>query len=237
MSSESDAYDAKFYRELQSTGDSAREILPIVIEVLHPSSMVDIGCGAGYWLAEAMQLGIADVLGVEGEWINRTRIAVPREKLRIHDLTKPLDLGRKFDLALSLEVAEHLPADSARPFVKALSEAADRVLFSAAIPGQGGRRHLNEQWPGYWAALFDELGYECYDLIRRRVWENPRVLWYYAQNCLLYVRRGTAVQPGNSGPPQPLVHPVAWSAQIARWNSPGKLLEHLPKVLLGRFGI
>jgi hypothetical protein len=112
-----------------------------------------------------------------------------------------------------------------------LCRAADKVLFSAAIPGQGGRRHINEQWPKYWSDLFGELGYGCHDLLRLQVWNNPHVLWYYAQNCLLFARKGTASGLGPPAEPLPLVHPAAWSAQVARWNSPAKLLERLPKAL------
>jgi SAM-dependent methyltransferase len=231
MSGEDRFYNAKFYRELEQTRESARIILPIVISLLKPASIVDVGCGAGHWLAAALELGVSDFQGVEGDWIGAAELAVPREKIVIHNLGAPLDLGRRFDLAISLEVAEHLPESKAREFIQDLCRAADRVLFSAAIPGQGGRHHLNEQWPKYWADFFGELGYGCHDLMRLQVWTNPRVLWYYAQNCLLFVREGTSSGLGPAAEPLPLVHPAAWSAQVARWNSPGKLLEHLPKAL------
>jgi len=231
MSGEDRFYNAKFYRELEQTRDSARVILPIVFSLLKPASLVDVGCGAGHWLTTASELGVSDFLGVEGDWIGAAELAVPRERIIVHDLGTPLDLGRRFDLAISLEVAEHLPESKAREFVRGLSRAADKVLFSAAIPGQGGRHHLNEQWPKYWAEIFGELGYGCHDLLRFQVWNHARVLWYYAQNCLIFAREGTGAGLGPSAEPLPLVHPAAWSAQIARWNSPGKLLERLPKAL------
>jgi SAM-dependent methyltransferase len=233
MSSEERFYNGTFYRELEQTRDSARIILPIVISLLKPVSVVDVGCGAGHWLAVASELGISDVMGVEGDWIGAAELAVPREKIVIHDLGAPLDLGRRFDLAISLEVAEHLPESTAREFIRTLCKAADRVLFSAAIPGQGGRHHLNEQWPKYWADLFSDLGYGCHDLLRPQVWNNPRVLWYYAQNCLLFVRKGTVSGLGAAAEPLSLVHPAAWTAEVARWHSPGKLLERLPKAIFG----
>jgi SAM-dependent methyltransferase len=234
MRAQGRVYNAKFYRQLEATRHSAGEILPIVIELLKPSSMVDFGCGAGQWLAAALELGIADILGIEGEWISAADLAIPREKLLIHDLTSPLDLGRRFDLALSLEVAEHLPPSQARIFVKGLTDAADRVLFSAAIPFQGGRNHQNEQWPQYWAGLFSDFGYGCYDVIRPRVWENTRIVWYYAQNCLLFARPDSVGGLGSSTLPLALVHPAAWRTQAEKWNSPGKLLERLPKAVISR---
>ena len=231
MGKEPRLYDARFYRELDSTRESAREILPIVLDLVKPASIVDIGCGTAHWLATAIDLGIPDVLGVDGEWAAKANLEIPREKFLQHDLTTPLKLGRKFDLAISLEVAEHLPAPHARAFVELLCNCADTVLFSAAIPGQGGRHHINEQWPQYWTDLFAGFGFQCYDLLRPALWDNPRVLWYYAQNCMIYARGGL----GKARPverPLSLIHPALWSAQLQRLNSPGKLLERLPKALL-----
>ncbi len=109
MGREGRFYNEKFYRELDSTRESAAEILPIVIELLKPSSIVDIGCGSGHWLAAATKLGVTDILGVDGDWVKESQLAIPRDKFVPHDLSTPLKLGRRFDLALSLEVAEHLP--------------------------------------------------------------------------------------------------------------------------------
>jgi SAM-dependent methyltransferase len=234
MSEEGRFYTPEFYRELASARQSADEILPIVLELLRPASIVDVGCGAGHWLASANELGVNDTLGVDGGWVLETKLAIQRERFVAHDLGTPLSLGRRFDLALSLEVAEHLLASRAQQFVKTLCEAADNVLFSAAIPGQGGRHHVNEQWPAYWADLFQECGYQCHDILRQRIWNNPRVAWYYAQNILIFVRAGS---PNHLTPPsQPLslVHPALWSAQVARMNSPGKLLERLARTLVGK---
>lgn len=235
MGREGRYYNSKFYRELEQTRDSAREILSIVLDVLKPASMVDVGCGTGQWLAVAIEMGLSDVLGVDGEWALKSELAIPREKFLVRNLQKPLELGRRFDLAISLEVGEHLLLENARIFVQGLCQAAETVLFSAAIPGQGGRHHVNEQWPAYWAKLFEESGYHCYDVIRPKVWNNPRVLWYYAQNCLLFAPVGAKTPGlGHTSVPLPLVHPGAWMAEVSRRDSPGKLLERLPKALVAR---
>jgi SAM-dependent methyltransferase len=232
MGKEPRLYDAKFYRELDSTRESAREILPIVFDLLTPASLVDIGCGTGHWLATAIELGINDVLGIDGEWAVKAKLEIPQEKFLEYDLRRPLKLSQRFDLAISLEVAEHLPASQARAFIEVLCNCADRVLFSAAIPGQGGRHHINEQWPVYWAALFSGFGFQCYDVLRPTLWNNPRVLWYYAQNCLIYARGGSLRNASAVAKPLSLVHPTLWSRQLERLNSPGKLLERLPKAFL-----
>lgn len=232
MGKEPRLYNAKFYRELSSTRDSARAILPIIVDLMRPASIVDIGCGTGHWLATAIELGISDVLGIDGEWAVQAKLQIPQEKFFVHDLGTPLRLNRRFDLAISLEVAEHLPASEARAFIELLCNCADTVLFSAAIPGQGGRHHINEQWPVYWANLFAGFGFQCYDPLRPTLWDNPRVLWYYAQNCLIYARASSPIEASPVARPISLVHPALWSKQLERLNSPGKLLERLPKALL-----
>jgi SAM-dependent methyltransferase len=224
-------YNPKFYRELASAQDSAREILPLVIDVVKPASIIDIGCGTGNWLAIAHELGVRDILGVDGSWV-KGQLAIPQEKFVEHDLSSPLKLDRRFDLVLSLEVAEHLPASAARTFVQSLCGAADVVVFSAAIPGQGGRRHVNEQWPEYWAGLFAELQYDCYDFLRPIIWNNPRVTWHYAQNSMIFGRAGSRHSFGQSTTPLPLVHPVLWTSQVARMKNPGKLLESVAKAII-----
>jgi SAM-dependent methyltransferase len=225
------SYNAEFYRETASL-ESAREVLTIMFEILRPRSVIDIGCGVGHWLAAAKELGATDVLGIDGEWVQKAQLAISPENFITHDLAKPLSLNRRFDLALSLEVAEHLPEAVANTFIKTLCAAAAVVVFSAAIPGQGGRHHVNERWPEYWAGLFSEQGYECYDYLRPRIWNNPRVTWYYAQNSLIFVKRGESQAFGEPCTPLPLVHPALWSAETARMRNPGKLLERLAKVIL-----
>lgn len=223
-------YNPKFYRELASAQESAREVLPLVLDIVKPAGVVDIGCGTGNWLSIASELGVPDILGVDGPWVKQ-QLKIPPAKFIAHDLTTPLKLDRRFDLALSLEVAEHLPASAAGVFVQNLCAAADVVVFSAAIPGQGGRRHVNEQWPAYWADLFHEHHYECYDFLRPRIWNNPGVAWHYAQNSMIFVRAGRDCSFGEAVRPLPLVHPALWSAQVSRMKHPGKLLEYLSKAI------
>ncbi len=165
---------------------SARVIVPLVQELLEPRSVIDVGCGAGSWLAVWKEMGVQQILGVDGDWVESSVLQIPPDVFQSADLTLPLKMPRRFDLAMSLEVGEHLPASCAGAFVKSLVGLADSVLFSAAIPGQGGTHHVNEQFPEYWAEIFAAHGYRAIDCIRSQVWANPQVDWFYAQNVLLY---------------------------------------------------
>lgn len=186
-------YTDKFFQQMRADASgSAEVIVPLVLDWVQPRSVVDVGCGTGTWLAMFLKLGVQDVLGVDGDYVDRAMLEIPADRFLPRDLSAPLRLDREFDLVLSLEVAEHLPASSADTFVDSLTRAGPVVLFSAAIPHQGGTSHVNEQWPEYWAELFRRRGYDVYDCVRGRVWHDPRVCYYYAQNALLFVRRGYA---------------------------------------------
>lgn len=181
-------YTAEFFDQLRDgCARSAEIIVPIVLELLPVRSIVDVGCGQGVWLAAFQKFDVEDVLGIDGDYVDRGALAIPSSCFRPVDLSLPFTVERTFDLAVSLEVAEHLPPESAAGFVESLTRLAPAVLFSAAIPFQGGTNHVNEQWPEYWAGLFREYGYLPVDVIRRRVWKNESVEWWYAQNTLLFV--------------------------------------------------
>jgi SAM-dependent methyltransferase len=215
-------YDEAFYDSIEAHArDSAAVVVPLLLDLTHGypiHSVVDVGCGLGTWLATFADHGITDVVGLESDHLPPDRLRIPADRLVVADLSAPPDLGRRFDLAISLEVAEHLPPEAADRFVAFLCRLAPVVLFSAAIPGQRGVHHVNEQWPGYWAERFAAHGYEPRDWVRPRVWDDERVVWWYAQNTILYVSSSVADQaPWSSerGPTAParLVHPVLF-AQI-----------------------
>lgn len=180
-------YSAEFYRsQADGSAESARRILPIVFELLSPRSVVDVGCGIGTWLAVSGELGIENFLGIDGEYA-KEMLRIEASRFRAADLTSPLPQGGRFDLAICMEVAEHLPESRAESLVRDLTRLAPAVLFSAAIPGQGGTNHINEQWQDYWIELFRHQGYSAHDCIRPVVWNDPRVEYWYAQNAFLFL--------------------------------------------------
>lgn len=165
---------------------SARIVLAEADSHAAPRSVLDLGCGRGAWLAEWQARGLADVHGVDGPWVSRDTLLIPQEHFHPNDLTKPLDLGRRFDLVQSLEVAEHLPAAAAEIFVDNLTRHGDIVLFSAAVPGQGGENHINERPLTYWQALFAQAGYVAHDALRPNLKQESGVEPWYRYNSVLY---------------------------------------------------
>jgi SAM-dependent methyltransferase len=234
-------YDAQFYRDLAATaGPSAARVWPLVLELAPIASAVDVGCGDGGWLAALMAQGVADVLGLEGDWVAEAQLRIPPARFRRADLRRPIVLDRRFDLACSLEVAEHLPPERADGFVADLARLAPLVLFSAALPGQGGPDHLNEQWPAYWAARFAANGFRAVDCLRLRLWADEQVAWWYRQNLLLFSHADALVRwprlavAADAAPPAPLhlVHPACHD-QLRRRANPrfGRWLKMAPDVL------
>lgn len=157
-----DLYDRAFF-EGQRAG-SRSSALVVLAEAFGwlgtPAGVVDVGCGVGAWLRAAVELGAGEVRGIDGEWVAPDALEVDA------GLVTPLDLnaadagalrraaglpgGGSFDLVLSLETAEHLAPEASAGFVEGLCALGEAVLFSAAVPHQGGHGHVNERWPGFW---------------------------------------------------------------------------------------
>jgi len=207
-------YDEQFFAGIDAgSRSSAAVIVPIIMEVLNPTSVVDVGCGTGAWLAAFQAAGVKDLLGIDGDYVARSSLNIPVESFQPADLGRPLRIDRSFDLALSVEVAEHLAPSRAESFVADLVRLAPVVCFSAAIPLQGGVDHVNERWQDEWAAIFATHGYRPVDLIRARVWDNPEVRPWYAQNMFLYVADGVGLEGDHL--PMRLVHPARYEFRLA----------------------
>ena len=164
---------------------AARVVVPTLVDITGARSALDVGCGSGAWVKTLLDHGVA-AMGVDAPGMPASGLLIGDEHLHRHDLRKPLALGRRFDLVLCLEVGEHLPEQYAATLVESLVRHSPVVVFSAAIPGQGGQGHVNEQWQSYWAAIFAAHSYKPYDCLRRDLWEHPEVARWYAQNTLLY---------------------------------------------------
>lgn len=189
-----------------ATGPAAA--LPLILESIggRPRSLVDVGCGTGTWLRAARDCGIDDLLGIEGVVAPADQLQVDAACIRRGDLTRPLDLGRRFDVALCLEVGEHLDASAAATLVASVTTASDVVVFSAACPDQPGQHHVNCQWPAYWQRLFNALGFACSDAVRWRLWDIAVVEPWYRQN--MFIARRDPSAAGTEPRIAPCLHPA-----------------------------
>ncbi len=183
-------YTLSFYDTMSMfSQNSAEVIVPLVIQKTGCRSVIDVGCGDGSWLAVFQSHGVANIIGVDGDYVARETLKIAPEFFLAADLSQPLKIEKSCDLAISMEVGEHLPAASAKQYVQSLCRLAPVILFSAAVPAQGGVHHINEQWPDYWAGLFAAEDFVTIDNIRPQIWDNEHVAPWYAQNTFMYVNR------------------------------------------------
>jgi SAM-dependent methyltransferase len=210
-------YTQNFYSTYSNESQrSADIVVPLIMQLTQARSVIDVGCGIGTWLQAFRKLGIEQLQGVDGDYVNRSQLLIPSANFKPHDLKAPLKMNAHFDLAMSVEVAEHLPASCAAQFVASLCGLAPVVMFSGAAPFQGGDDHINEQWPEYWVDLFKSQGFVAYDCIRPLIWNDPNVAYYYAQNIIVFVRSGAiehypaikALTPASG--PLARIHPRRW---------------------------
>lgn len=183
-------YDHQFFETADRTAAGSADVLiPHLTREYLPRSVLDVGCGRGVWLARWRHHGAGEVFGVDGPYVDPARLAIPSAAFRAQDLSKAFSMDRTFDLVQSLEVAEHIAADHAETFVDNLVRHGSLILFSAAVPGQGGEHHINEQPWEYWRRKFAARGFEVFDYLRPLVHHDRRIHPCYRYNCFIYVHR------------------------------------------------
>lgn len=202
------------HTEVMHNLTSPEIIVPYVMDLIHPNSVLDVGCGIGTWLHAFQENGVKDIFGIDGDYVDKSLLAkyISIDQFKSFDLEKPFDLQRKFDLLINLEVAEHLKESSAKGFVVSLCKHADVILFSAAIPKQGGQNHLNEQWPSYWQNLFAQEGYVFLDIMRPLIWDIDAVEFWYKQNMFVVVKADHPLAKQHEPSARALVHPDLFHA-------------------------
>ena len=182
-------YTESFYDSVKSSSEPSAEIVvPLIIDLVRPKTVVDVGCGSGAWLRRFKQLG-CQIQGLDGPWVNVDQLVISKEEFQIINFESTFKLKTSYDLAICLEVAEHLSENSADKFMESLCVLAPVICFSAAIPGQGGTNHLNEQWQSYWIEKFNSMGFECYDCLRPTIWYNVNIAVHYRQNIFIFVKK------------------------------------------------
>jgi hypothetical protein len=185
--------DNFFEYHLQGAINSADAITPIIREYISPVSVIDIGCGIGAWLSVWKKSGVDSIAGIDGEYVDTSKLLIEKSEFKAQNLENGFMADKKYDLVTCLEVAEHIQVSLAEKFVDSLCSLGDVILFSAAIPGQGGTMHINEQYPGYWVNIFAKKGYLPIDCIRQRIWNDSKIQWWYKQNILFFVKENSLV--------------------------------------------
>ena len=220
----SEVYSPGFYAA-QSEGsfESAKRILTALRAFHKFESVCDFGCGLGTWLAAASDMGVDDIFGIDGDYVDRNTLRIPESLFHPHTLSKPINLNRCFDLAICLEVAEHLSSADASTLTASLTRHADVVLFSAATPYQGGTGHINENWLEFWVREFAGQGFEAVDVLRWQLWHEPGIEWWYRQNCMLFRSCTRDPKPfghltASSAPS--VIHPEQLLRQVRRVKPP-----------------
>lgn len=196
---------------------AAEVVLPIIQLLVDFKSVVDFGCGLGSWLCVAEKLGAERIVGVDGSYVPRELLYIDEKAFCERDLRQPLEPLGSYDLAICLEVAEHLPFAISDDIVRFLSQSANNILFSAAIPQQTGQNHINEQWPEFWAQKFRKAGFLTYDFLRPMIWQDESIEWWYKQN-IFFLSKNNYHKNGFAPVSviQPLVHPENYADKIRR---------------------
>jgi SAM-dependent methyltransferase len=202
-----DQYNHQFFQtQLIQSSRSAAKLVPLVLGLVSPKTIVDVGCGIGCWAAQFLSHGMT-VTGIDGDWVDRTMLQISETCFIPHDLNEKLQLEQVFDLAVCIEVAEHLPESRASGLVDDLVSLSPCVLFSAAVPGQGGTGHINEQPLSYWVTRFAERGYQPADCLRSLIWEDDSIDWWIRQNIVVFAKLGHPILLAGNGKALDLYHP------------------------------
>lgn len=230
-------YNVDFYKKMASGAEaSANVILPFLFKLINPYKVVDLGCGVGCWLSVAKSLGAEVVLGFDGAYVNKEQLQISASEFVSVDLLHAVPNVTKADLALCMEVAEHLPESRADAIVNFLCASSDVVLFGAAIPGQGGAHHVNEKWQSYWVEKFESNGFKHSVKIRNEFWNDERVAIWYRQNSLVFVTNSRPDLAGifdleSSKGIVDVVHPELYSLKMRRYRLQEQFLTTMQRYL------
>ena len=222
-------YSSQFFTgQVGGSARSAAVVVPLVLSLLRVKSVIDVGCGVGPWAAEFMARGIEDVWGVDGDYVDRALLRIPEDRFIPRDLTKSFQFDRTFDLAVCLELAEHLPEHRAAELVADLARLADCVLFSAAAPGPTGVNHINPQYLPYWINLFQKEGYSAIDPIRPQILGNDSVEWFYQQDIVMFLAPDHPLAAEGFPKPQTFIHQELYEHVLHGELSLGMIVRGLP---------
>jgi len=215
-------YNKSYYQKHRhGSYRSAMKILGCLTKLIDIKSMFDFGCGIGTWCLAAQELGISDVKGIDQSPYDGDHMLIPHKDYMQINLQNSVSLYSKADLVISVEVGEHIEDRYSHILVDTLCRHGDLVLFSAALPYQGGTGHVNEQPCSYWRNIFEKSGYCAFDCIRALCWEDDEVEIWYKNNCILYAKNGVHVNKFDNihiRPPIDIIHPDMLKRILTKWG-------------------
>ena len=232
-------YNGEFFDYLsKGAGRSARQIIPLLTELLKIRSVLDVGCGYGAWLREWNNQGVTDFIGVDGVYIDDAKLLIPSKHFIRCDIGRPFALGRSFDLIQSLEVAEHIPESQADTFLQNLASHGDIIIFSAAVPGQGGEFHVNEQPYAFWRDKFADVGFRTFDCLRPVIHRDASIEPWYRYNTLIFARETGLGRVRSDLMKSEIPHyEVIPTYASIWWRSRNFILAHLPRRFVHKLAV
>lgn len=221
-------YDEVFFQTKLNQSKYTSEIFYKILreQIGDIKSTLDIGCGTGSWLKNFSIFGVNDILGID-YYVDLNFLEIPKDKFKKLDLSKPLDLKRKFDVILCLEVAEHIPVTASNTLIDSLVKHSDYIVFSAAIPGQGGCNHINEQWQEYWVRKFASNNYTALDCFRPKLWNDNKIPFWFKQNTLLYYNKERNINQNINSSIINIVHPDLFAHTLSQSKISSSLLKKI----------
>lgn len=181
-------YDADFFSEAYEVSFKSAQLYFEHLSLLYNfQTIIDVGAGAGAWSHAAIEAG-KQPISVDGKWVDKIEKKCDKLNYYYQDLNESLNISIKGDLAVCVEVAEHLDPDRSHSFIEDLCSIAPVIVFGAALPRQGGSGHINCHPHSYWIDIFKQNGYYALDAFRSIFWYDGRVGPWYTQNTFLFVR-------------------------------------------------
>lgn len=216
-------YNNEFYdKHYEGSYQSAYIILSYIKNYLKVNSIIDFGCGAGTWCLAAKNLGVSMIYGIDSNSLSRAQSNDCTINYIQSDIGKKMPLLPKFDLTISVEVGEHISENDSDAYITNLVNASNIILFSAAVPGQEGLHHINEQPLSYWVKKFKKHHFELVDSLRGVFWNNSSVEIWYRNNIVFFAHEESVSWLTNALPkPQPIVdfiHPQLFERKIIKYK-------------------
>ncbi|BAZ50392.1 hypothetical protein NIES4103_30080 [Nostoc sp. NIES-4103] len=181
-------YDENFFNSKYFDTDYGT-IATTIFNLYQPKTVVDFGCGPGHLSRELAKLGVKGT-AIDGfSHPDFSNLDVEFQSVNLNDSSAIGNIftNRTFDVAICLEVAEHLNPSVSSELVAWLTKVAPVVVFSAAVLGQDGVGHINLQPRDFWHSQFTRHSFLCADRIREQLRLVPSIAPWYRYNILDYV--------------------------------------------------